>query len=189
MDNKDIIEIASDEILQYTKEHLKSEQDRRESIIQQSGRMQSAFSFIILALFTIAPLLLNYSEVYTNGKRVLSYYYFLTVFISISFFLLLSLLFATIAQRRNSELDYNDFNELLTFYDKNQSTLRSKDYRSLAMAKHYDALIIGLRHNNDKKVQFIVWSMRSFYISIGLCFLWTFVSVLIIAYYTINIGR
>jgi len=71
-----------------------SELRREDSLIQQSSNMQTAFSFSTAALFMIAPITIEY-------RGHLSINFFLIVFASITASLLLSLLFASFAQKRH----------------------------------------------------------------------------------------
>lgn len=87
-----------------------SEEIRREdSIIQQSSNMQTAFSVISAALVMVAPVMVD-----NRGRLPLEF--FLVAFSTIILSLMLSLLFATIAQKRKPQMMVN-YVEKETKYD------------------------------------------------------------------------
>lgn len=83
-------------LYEYSKIKLDSEQRREDSIIQQSNQMQVAFSFLIAAIFMIAPIVIEY-------RGSLSLIFFLVSLSSIVVALLLSLVFAMLAQSRKKK--------------------------------------------------------------------------------------
>ena len=76
-----------------------SEEQRKVSIIQQASYMQTAFSFVIAAVFMVTPVMLEH-------RGNLSETFFFIAVSSISFFLIASLFFATMAQNRRMQKVY-----------------------------------------------------------------------------------
>ena len=79
-------------IAQFARNAYEGEERREASIIEQAGRMQSAFSFVIAALFMLAQIIATHT--------VLSATFLVSSLFTVSITLVFSLLFATIAQRR-----------------------------------------------------------------------------------------
>lgn len=97
IDNDELEEQAVN-LYMYVKElgtlKYEAELRREDSLIQQSSHMQTAFSFMSAALFMAAPILID------NRGNQLSLDYFFAALSSIVFCLLVSLITASLAQRR-----------------------------------------------------------------------------------------
>lgn len=97
-------------VKEYAQLKLEAETKRYESLIQQASNMQAAFSFSTAALFMVAAIVIEY-----RGK--LSLTYFLWMFASITFFLMLSLFFSASAQSRGQIKDFADVGEFRKFVE------------------------------------------------------------------------
>ncbi len=142
-----------------------SELRREDSLIQQSSHMQTAFAFMTAALFMAAPIIYEY-----RGK--MPFGFLLLVFSSIVFFLIISLITASMAQRRVKVETFPSIKELEKFVDENweQSLNESQQL------KQWVELVGKVQKNKDeinaRRVIFIRISMISFFISIGLVVFW-----------------
>ena len=166
-------EILYSFICDFAKLKLDNEIKREDSLIQQSATMQTAFSFSTAALFMIAPIVVEY-------RGNMSLRYLLIVFSSITACLLLSLLFACIAQNRRLNATFPDVNTFTTHIEKYYSDYISKAQQDKALSE----LIATVQKNkdeiNDKRVNFIRWSMLFFYIALGLSVMWFSISLIIL---------
>lgn len=157
-------------MLTLVKDTYLNEVRRESSIIEQAGRMQAAFSFVITALFVLAQLLLEHT--------VLSLRFYILSLSSISFTLLSSLICATLAQRRAR----------MTLFPSVSSTREQilKQYKSFATAVQKDAYQVeiyektfrSLEKTNNQRVRFIWFSMLLFYVAIALCLLWFLIAII-----------
>ena len=139
-----------------------SEQRREDSLIRQSGQMQSAFSFITAALYMALPVLAQY-----RGSLPLEF--FLAVGIAVTTPLLLSLVFATIAQSRREQETLEDCGALIDSIENNESLFQTDAQRLKYYATIYKSLQPTLSENNRFRVKWIHLSMTCFYIAVVLC--------------------
>ncbi len=117
-------------LLEYSKIIYDNEEKRERSIIEQAGRMQAAFSFVIAALFVLIPTIIEHSGI---PPRIIT-----AAFSTITFFLLLSFVFATLAQYRKKRNDFPLISTMVEELAKRNSeiitylvcTLRHKSARS-----------------------------------------------------------
>lgn len=147
-----------------------SELRREDSLIQQSSHMQTAFSFMTAAVFMALPIMIEY-------KGVLSLVFFLVAISSIVFFLLVSLVTASLAQRRVKKETLMNITELEKFVSDNwQQTLNESQ-----QLKQWVAVVGKVQRSlseiNEKRVVKIRISMGSFFISIGLIVFWFIVAI------------
>ena len=143
---------------------------REDSLIQQGSHMQSAFSFITAALFMIAP-------VVVDNRGELSYKYLLAVFSSISLFLLISLIAATVSQSRKNQYILSNVEAQDKYIDSNFEKLSTETERLTYKLSIYERIESSLEANNQNRVEWIRVSMNTFYCSIGLSIIWFISSV------------
>lgn len=177
MKNKESAENkTADELYSYVKEFavlkLENETKREDSLIQQSANMQTAFSFTTAALFMVAPVAVEY-----RGKMSLEF--LLLAFSTITALLLISLLFASLAQNRKLNTTFPDV-DVFT----NHIVNKYEDYLTPAQRDKAFAELIGKVQKskneiNDKRVKRIRWSMRAFYAALVLTVIWFFVALYI----------
>lgn len=174
--NSDELEEQAVNLYMYVKElgtlKYEAELRREDSLIQQSSHMQTAFSFMSAALFMAAPILID------NRDNQLSLNFFFAAFSSIVFFLLASLVAASLAQRRVLRPTFMSIPDIEAFVS---STYKQTLKRS-AQLKQWVQVVgdvqVGLQKVNEKRVMLIRISMGSFLGSIGLIVFWYIVALI-----------
>lgn len=151
-------------IADFAKSIYEGEEKREASVIEQAGRMQSAFSFVIAALFMLAQILVAYT--------VLSSAFLIASISSVSITLLLSLLFATIAQRRFKRTYLAPAKELSDHIKANYQFFLTSAQRNKNLSETYEEISSSLEKKNNTRIVFIQLSMGLFYFSLGLCLFW-----------------
>lgn len=147
-----------------------SELRREDSIIQQSGHMQTAFSFSTAALFMVAPIAVEY-------RGILSLTFLLVAFSTITFVLLFSLFAATMAQRRKAQDLFPDTSAQIKHIEDNEELFATEEQRNKYLAKSYADVQLSLTENNRNRVKWVQYSMQAFYIAIGLSVFWFVVAM------------
>lgn len=155
---------------EYAKIKYDSEFRREEAIIKQASQMQTAFSFVTAALFMIAPIVIEY------GKS-LSLTFFLIVFATITTALLLSLLFATIAQNRKKSKSLTNIATFIEHMERNENYFETEEQRSKYIIKTYGEIQEEKAEINDKRISKLRISMLFFYIALALCAFWFIVAI------------
>ena len=135
------------------------------SLIQQSCQMQTAFSFVIAAVFMVAPIVFQYAEVLSKKFLVLC-------FSTITAALLLSLLFATIAQHHRKKADYPDVSKMKNYIDENYCSFQTPAQRDKYKVDTIAEMQSSFKVINEKRRDWIKRSMISFYVALGLCAFW-----------------
>lgn len=157
-------------VKEISKMKYESELRREDSLIQQSSQMQTAFSFMTAALFMAAPILIEH-------RGSLSLNFFFIAFSSIVFFLLLSLVFASLAQRRRKYNAFMDIAEIEKYVSEHweQTLLESQQL------KQWVDLVGRVQKSkadgNDERVTLIRLSMASFFVSIAGIAFWYIVAI------------
>lgn len=149
----------------YIKELSKMKYDaeikREQNLIQQSSQMQTAFSFISAAVFMAIPICIE-------NRGNLSLTFFLVASSCICFFLLLSLVFASIAQWRWKAGTLPDIQDLRS------SIVDNADWEKLSKEEHQLVQWVDLVSEvqsekarlNSYRVCLIIASMVCFYLAI-----------------------
>lgn len=174
--NSDELEEQAVNLYMYVKElgtlKYEAELRREDSLIQQSSHMQTAFSFMSAALFMAAPILID------NRGNQLSLNFFFPAFSSIVFFLLASLVAASLAQRRVLRRTFMSIPDIEAFV----SSTYKQTLRRSAQLKQWVQVVgdvqVGLQKVNEKRVKLIRISMGSFLGSIGLIVFWYIVALI-----------
>lgn len=151
---------------------LDSQTKREDSLILQSSHMQTAFSFTTAALFMIAPIVTEY-----RGKMSLEF--LLLVFSSITFFLILSLWFASKAQNRRYNTVFPDVEIFTEHVENNYKYYLTREQREKAMAAMIGEVQKSKDKTNNIKVKQIKLSMCFFYTALSLSIFWFIVSLII----------
>lgn len=144
---------------------------REDSLINQASQMQTAFSFTTAALFMVAAIAVEY-------RKPWSYNFLLVVFSTITIALIISLFFATLAQRRLEREDFNHIEEIKSFVIENYEESLSKAQRNMQWIDMVGKVEKDLARTNDNKVVLIKWSMRWFYIALLLVLIWFIVAII-----------
>ncbi|WP_025434968.1 hypothetical protein [Peptoclostridium acidaminophilum] len=143
---------------------------REDSLIQQSSNMQTAFAFSTAALFMIAPIALEY-------RGNLSVHFFLAAFSSITAFLLLSLAFASLAQKRYAHEAFPDVEVIEKEISDNYQSFVTKAQQDKQWVNVIGKLQKSKSQINDKRVKHIMWSMKSFSAALILSVFWYVVTI------------
>lgn len=160
------------EYIKYIAEVIyKDEQRREDSIIQQAGRMQTAFSFVIAAVFMATPVMVEYRGSLTES-------FFFIAISSISFFLLVSLFFATMAQNRRKIEVFPTIEVICDKIENDYKLLLTIAARDKYLVKTYEKVHNSLEKSNNRRVLWVRLSMGAFYIALALCALWYIVAVI-----------
>lgn len=163
-------EKQAENLYSYVKElatlKYESEMRREDSLIQQSSHMQTAFSFMSAALFMAVPVLLEY-----RGEK-LSLPFFFAAFSSILLCLLLSLIAASLAQRRVLKKTFMSIPEIESFISSTYEQTLSRAAQLKQWVQVVGEVQVSLERANESRVKLIRISMGFFLGSIGLIILW-----------------
>ena len=149
-----------------------SELRREDSLIQQSSHMQTAFSFMTAAVFMATPILLEY-------RGALSTTFFLVSISSIIMALLLSLVFASLAQRRVKKQTFLNIPDIEKFVSDTYERTLSEAAQLKQWVQVVGDVQTDLDKTNNQRVLWIRLSMGCFFASI----------ILIAAWYIIGISK
>lgn len=149
---------------------FENEERREDSLIQQAGHMQTAFSFVIAALFMVAAIVIEY-------RGTLSLIFLLIAFSSITACLLASLFLATMAQNRMKRDDFPQVTKIKNVVISKYEEFRTSAQRSKYLLDTYEKMHTSYEKNNNKRQNFVKASMILFYISLGLCVFWFVVAI------------
>lgn len=152
---------------------LNSEEQREISLLQQASNMQTAFSFVIAALFMLIPVVID-------NRGNMSLEYLLLMFSSITAMLLFSLFAATMAQNRSNLNTYPEVCDIENTVIEEYENFLTEAQRSKYLVNTYTIIHKSYCENNDKRCKWVRISMGSFYFSILLGAFWFIVSMLII---------
>lgn len=151
------------DIYRYTAEYARlayeDELRRQDSIMQQASHMQTAFSFITAALFMVATLLVG-------NCKLISNWFYLVAFSSITGVLLFSLVAATMAQNRKKRKTFENLKKFIDKVENNYKMLISEEQRQKHLATTYAEIEEDLCKKDNISVIWIKISMYSFYFSI-----------------------
>ena len=174
--NSDELEEQAVDLYMYVKElgtlKYEAELRREDSLIQQSSHMQTAFSFMSAALFMAAPILID------NRGNQLSLNFFFAAFSSIVFFLLASLVAASLAQRRVLRRTFMSIPDIEAFVSSTYTQTLKRSAQLKQWVQVVGDVQVGLQKVNEKRVMLIRISMGSFLGSIGLIVFWYIVALI-----------
>lgn len=149
-----------------------SELRREDSLIRQSSNMQTAFSFMTVALFMAAPIIYQY-------RGSLSFEFLLLAFSSILFCLLVSLLAASFAQTRIIYKTFPSVSEIQREVNENWKQCVEESQQLKQWVKLVAEVQTSKTRLNNRRVLLIRISMGSFFVAVGLIILW-YVTAMII---------
>ena len=176
MENNEESGNVAEQLYAYVKEFallkLESETKREDSLIQQSANMQTAFSFTTAALFMVAPIAIEY-----RGKMSLEF--LLLAFSTVTALMLISLVFASMAQNRQLNTTFPDVEVFTQQIEDKYADYLTSAQRDKALAELIGKVQKSKDVINDKRVKRIKWSMRSFYAALALTTIWFFISLYI----------
>ena len=147
-----------------------SEEKREQGLIQQSSQMQTAFSFVSVAVLMILPIFIT-----ERGNISISFFIWAGSFIILP--LLASLVIACLAQWRWKTRAFPDIDILYDFIDEKFDEAEKESQR----LKQWIGLVKEVQKEksrlNNRRVKLIMASMLCFYASIGLCVFWFFAGI------------
>lgn len=148
-----------------------AELQREDSLVRQSGQMQTVFAFMSAAIFMATPVLLEY-------RGILTLDFFLLSVSSVMLFLLISLTLASLIQFRRKHKGLPNIEDI----EKEVETNWEKVLNESQKLKQYVILLGEIQKSktetNDKRVLFIKASMGSFMCSITLIIFWYVVAII-----------
>ena len=147
-----------------------NEEQRESSLIQQASQMQTAFSFVIAAVFMVAAIVVE-------NHDPLSLDFLLLCFSTITIALLISLVAATIAQSRYKRDDFPQVATMKMRVITEFENFKTEAQRSKYLLDTYEVMHKSYEETNEKRRKWVVISMNSFYTALALCALWFFVGI------------
>lgn len=178
MENKEIQDkkTKDKEIYEYLENFsetiYRNEERRENNIIEQTGRMQAAFSFVIIALFTLLPAIVSI--------KTLPIWFKVVSFSTTALMLFLSLVFATIAQSRKKRHDFPSVTAIKKEILENRDYYGKYEKRQRYLIDTYETMHTSYEKNNNFRSTCVKTSMIMFYISIGLFVEWFIVGLFMI---------
>ncbi len=147
-----------------------SEESRARSIIDQAGRMQAAFSFVLAAVLVSAQIIVPLKTL-SRGFLLLSYF-------SVLLFLMMCLIFATIAQQRAKRAQWPSISDIKNQIINEYQSFATSAQRNKYLAETYEDMFRSYERINDKRVLWIRLSMLMFYIALGCIAFWSLTGLL-----------
>lgn len=145
---------------------------REDSLIQQASHMQTAFSFISAALLMTAPIFLEYRH------SSISMEFLLFSYAIVILCLLISLILASLTQRRVIKASFLSIPDIIRFVEDNQEHTLRKAEQYKQWAQVVGDVQVSLEKVNERRVKLIRWSMGFFFASIGFIIFWFVCGVL-----------
>lgn len=147
-------------------EKYEEELEREKSLLAQASNMQTAFSVTTAALFMLLPVLIQY-----RPDNISLRFYFISVSVVVAL-LLLSLVFATLAQWREEKALLPDIETMMEDVKSKLAQLLDDETLWLSDSnKMYGMIQKDLEQLNNKRCNMICASMICFFIAIFTCFL------------------
>ncbi len=140
---------------------LESETEREKFLIRQSTSLQIISLFTIIALFITVPTIIEY-----RGKIPLEFLLF--SFSIITIFLLISLLFASLVQKKELQVALPDVDVFMQHMIDNYGIYLSSIQRNGAFAELVGRVQKCKDKINNKRTKKISWSMWLFYTALSL---------------------
>lgn len=150
-----------------------SELRREDSLIQQSSHMQTAFSFMTAAVFMAFPILIEH-----RGEISLDFFFWAGSTITIA--LLASLVLASLAQRRVLKKTFMNIPEIEQFVSDTYSDTLSRAAQIKQWVQVVGDVQVSLDDANNSRVKLIQWSLRCFFLAIGLIVVWYIIGLIIL---------
>lgn len=158
-------------VKELSKMKYESELRREDSLIQQSSHMQTAFSFMTAALFMAAPIIID------NRGEALSINFLFLAFSSIVASLLVSLVTASLAQRRFKKKTFMSIPEIEAFVSETYENTLKESEQLKQWVQVVGDVQTKLEKLNNVRATLIRISMVSFWASIGLVVFWYFFAI------------
>ena len=155
----------------------KYDMERRieDSLIRQSGQMQTVFSVTLAAISFVTTLIIN-------NTNILPPRFFFVVLSSIAFLLLLSLVLATFAQKVREGTGLGTMDEIKKAIDSNPEDFATEGQHSRQWSEILQTAIESKSENNKIRAKWVKYSMYAFYGAIALVVLWYIIGISIVAF-------
>lgn len=150
-----------------------NELQREDSLIQQAGRMQSAFAFSTAALFMGMPVMFQY-------RGELSFCFIFVVVSSITIVLLMSLFASLMAQNRGYLKVLPIGKEFMAYIEDNEGFFDSEEKRNRYLAETLAEIEESIVLSNKKRVLWVRISMILYYCALAICAMWFIVAMIIV---------
>ncbi len=149
-------------VLELAQEKYNYEHQREQDLIQQSGQMQSAFSFMTAALFMALPIALE------HRGQLPKLFFFLSV-CAICFFLLVSLILASVATWRWKKVALGNITGIKenVFDSKNKSQYLIEKNRINAKIEALEKSQVRNEELNNRRALLIHLSLIFFFVAIA----------------------
>lgn len=163
-----------DFMLQYSENVYSIEKERESSILQQASNMQAAFSFVTAGIFIVAQITFDY-----QSQSGIPTWYLILVFSSITFFVLLSLFFATLTQSRWKRKNFQTIAEMRKIIDENENMRNHEVTRKQFVINSYEKYHNDFIRLTNRRSLFLRLSNYSFYTSLSLAIIWFVITTII----------
>lgn len=140
---------------------FKESKAREQSIIDQAGKMQLAFSFVIIAVLTAYGFTLQLHSCYVFHK------FCFIMLVIISLMLILSLGFATFATYRFLYKRIDSVEEIEKYVNKEKTRLHTVEQQAHSRNGYLKKVQNSIDKNNDKRVTALLRSMNLFFIALA----------------------
>lgn len=149
-----------------------SELRREDSLISQSSQMQTAFSFMTATVFMALPVIID------NRNNAISLRFILVATSSILMMLFVSLLFASQAQSRSKRVALDNISKIEKHISDNWESVLLESQQLKHWVEALKVVQEDLSKINDKRANYIRYSMICFKISVFLIAFWFIVAVI-----------
>lgn len=163
--DEDFVNDCYEYLADFSKAIYENEMRREDSLIQQASHMQTAFSFVVAAVFMLVPIVIEH-------RGIFSFRFIVMVFSSIVTALLFSLFAATMAQNRIKREDFPSVSTIKTKITIEYKKFKTEAQRSKYLLDTYEKMHTSYSETNDKRRFWVHVSMISFYLSLALCVIW-----------------
>ena len=149
-------------VLELAQEKYEYEHQREQDLIQQSGQMQAAFSFMTAALFMALPIALE------HRGQLPKQFFFVSV-CAICFFLLVSLILASVATWRWKKVALGNITAIKNnvFDSKNKKQYLNEENRIKAKIGMLEESQVRNEKLNNRRALLIHFSLIFFFVAIG----------------------
>ena len=152
-------------IKELSKLKYESEGKREQSLISQSSQMQTAFSFVSVAILMLLPICLE-------NRGNISANFFIWATSSVLLLLFTSLGLASIAQWRWKAKTFMDISDIYKFFESEYEGAESEAQRLKQWVIMVGEVQKSTSDINEKRVKLIMASMICFYASLALMLIW-----------------
>lgn len=173
IENQSIVRDCYEYMEAFSRTIYENEERREASLTQQAANMQTAFSFVIAALFMVATIVID-----NRGQLSLNFLFW--AFSSVTFVLAFCLFAATMAQNRTKRDDFPSVSTIKRKIIEEFNNFETPEQRSKYLVDTYELMHKSYSAINDKKQKWVTYSMNAFYLALVLCLIWYVIALFII---------